>query len=103
MNTWRSIGLISAAFGIGLLSGCIKADTEQPFEKQSEQLAPICKQKDFSTFIGQTEAMLAASTFQRGVIIRTIKPGQPVTMDYSEARVNFLLDRNGVIREVTCG
>lgn len=103
MNLMRTIGFISATLGSGLLSGCVKVDTEQPFEQPIEQSAPICKTKDFAVFIGQTEAMLAASTFQRGVITRTIKPGQPVTMDYSEARVNFLLDRNGVIREVTCG
>lgn len=103
MNTRRTIGFICAALGFGLFSGCTKVDTNQPFEKPIEQASPACKTEDYFIFIGQTEAMLAASTFQRGVIIRTIKPGQPVTMDYSQSRVNFLLDANGVIKEVSCG
>jgi Peptidase inhibitor I78 family len=63
----------------------------------------ICKVEDFASFKGQPESMLAATTFPQGLAVRIVKPDQPVTMDFSESRVNFLLDKQGLISEITCG
>ena len=35
--------------------------------------------------------------------MRSIKPGQAVTMDYREDRVNVYLDANGNIERIACG
>lgn len=35
--------------------------------------------------------------------VRTIKPGQMVTMEYLEGRLNVYLDANGRIERITCG
>lgn len=35
--------------------------------------------------------------------VRTIKPGQMVTMEYLEGRLNLYLDANGNIERIACG
>lgn len=35
--------------------------------------------------------------------IRVIAPGQPVTMDYIETRLNIELDENGLVALLRCG
>lgn len=35
--------------------------------------------------------------------VRTIKPGQAVTMDYLEGRLNLYLDASGKIERIGCG
>lgn len=35
--------------------------------------------------------------------VRTIKPGQMVTMEYIEGRLNLYLDANGRIERIACG
>jgi hypothetical protein len=89
----------SAIFMSGSLSACTPTEPAPPVKP----VAFVCSPSDFASFIGQNETILAATTFQQGVIIRMIKPGQPVTMDYSNARVNFILDAKGTIKQVTCG
>ena len=89
----------TALFMAGTLTACTQAETPPP----SKPAPFVCNPADFGSFIGQDESILYATTFQQGVILRVIKPGQPVTMDYSDARVNFLLDAKGKIKQVTCG
>ena len=36
-------------------------------------------------------------------VARVIKPGQPVTLDYSTARVNINVNERNAISSVTCG
>jgi Peptidase inhibitor I78 family len=89
----------TAIFMAGSLTACTQAETPPPVKP----VPFACDPKEFASFIGQDESTLYATTFQYGVILRVIKPGQPVTMDYSDARVNFLLDAKGKITKVTCG
>jgi hypothetical protein len=35
--------------------------------------------------------------------VRTLKPGQMVTMEYLEGRLNLYLDANGTIQRIGCG
>jgi hypothetical protein len=35
--------------------------------------------------------------------MRSLKPGQPMTMDYREDRVNILQDASGNIERISCG
>jgi len=35
--------------------------------------------------------------------VRTLKPDQPVTMDFNDRRLNLELDANGVVTSVRCG
>jgi hypothetical protein len=63
----------------------------------------VCKVEDYARFQGQQESVLAATTFPKGLAVRVIRPGQAVTMDFSANRVNFLLDGQGLITQITCG
>lgn len=35
--------------------------------------------------------------------VRIVRPGDPMTMDYNEMRLNILLDERGIIRVLRCG
>ncbi len=48
-----------------------------------------------------TVAKIVADTHSRAA--RVLKPGQPMTMDYRQDRVNVLLDGSGKIEKLTCG
>ena len=89
----------TAIFMVGSLTACTQAETPPPVKP----MPFACDPKEFASFIGQDEAVLAATTFQQGVVLRIAKPGQPMTMDYNDARVNFFLDASGKINKVTCG
>jgi hypothetical protein len=89
----------SALFLAGTLAGCTQAETTP----QAKPALSACNPSEFASFIGQDESILYATTFSQGMAFRVIKPGQPVTEDFSPSRVNFVLDAKGKISEVTCG
>ena len=89
----------TAIFVAGTLTACTQAETPPPVKP----LPFACNPSDYAFYIGKNESILAATTFQQDVILRVIKTGQPVTMDYSDARVNFFLDAKGTITKITCG
>jgi Peptidase inhibitor I78 family len=60
-----------------------------------------CGAEGLQTLVGQPESVLAAMTFPTPV--RIIHPGDAVTMDFSPARLNITVDRNGRIDRVYCG
>jgi Peptidase inhibitor I78 family len=60
-----------------------------------------CGAAGVTPLIGQPEAVLAATTFARP--IRILRPGQPMTEDYSAQRLNITLDAQGRITGGWCG
>jgi len=73
--------------------------------KPSTDFAPSCTLEHAKAFIGKPgegngEAARKAADADS---VRLLRPGQMVTMDYREGRLNLKLDDKGVIREVTCG
>jgi hypothetical protein len=89
-----------------LLAACTASASPEPAAAgpSSGGVAPVkCVVADFSALVGKPKDVLAATTFPQGLAVRVIAPNQPVTMDYSESRVNLLTDAKGVIREITCG
>lgn len=61
-----------------------------------------CGAAGLQYLVGQDEAALAAITFA-AERVRVIRPGQPVTMDYSPERLNIELDAAGRIQRLSCG
>jgi hypothetical protein len=65
-----------------------------------------CNADGASAYVGKAadattiEAARKAAGAQR---VRTIKPGQMVTMEYLEGRLNLYLDANGNIERIACG
>ena len=67
---------------------------------------PTCDARLAAWAIGRTPdeatvAKIVADTHSRSA--RVVKPGQPMTMDYRQDRVNVMLDAAGRIEKLTCG
>lgn len=60
-----------------------------------------CGAADLQDLVGQPESVLQTMRFAGPV--RVIHPGQAVTMDFSPARLNIIIDEQGKIAEVRCG
>ncbi len=66
----------------------------------------MCNAAAASRLIGQPlndNRVQRAKRLSRAREVRTIRPGQPVTMDFREDRLNVEVDNGGVIRIVRCG
>lgn len=51
--------------------------------------------------IGQSHEIFQRVKFK--YTVRVLWPDTPATMDYSPTRTNFILDKQGIIREIRCG
>ncbi len=59
-----------------------------------------CVASEFAKFIGQSEDVLTTVDLPKRH--RIIQPNSAVTADYIETRVNFLIDKSGLIEDVKC-
>jgi hypothetical protein len=90
----RLIPLLLAAFTV--------ASDSRTAVSQSAQ----CNSAKAQTLRGQhySEALAAAARQLTGAsIIRVVKPGQPITMDFMSNRANVEIDAAGFVRDVRCG
>jgi hypothetical protein len=64
-------------------------------------MADTCNMAQYTALVGKpvTDAGVPAA----GPSVRVIKPGDQVTMDFSEARLNIDVDAAGVITGMRCG
>ncbi len=65
-----------------------------------------CNAEAARSHIGKpaTDANVQAAFKASGArTMRSLKPGQPMTMDYREDRVNILQDASGTIEKISCG
>ncbi len=77
------------------------AATEKP-----EQAAKQCKADDAQYAIGQQytpELGEKVKELSGSSVVRTLRPGQVVTMEYRFDRVSVHLDDKGYVTRVTCG
>jgi hypothetical protein len=66
----------------------------------------MCDASDLKDLIGQplSEALQARAQERSGArVVRILRPGQAVTMDYSETRLNIEVDAQSKIISVGCG
>ncbi|MGL6209221.1 MAG: I78 family peptidase inhibitor [Paracoccaceae bacterium] len=64
-------------------------------------VAGSCGADALQGLVGQPASVLQTMKF--GQLVRVIRPGQAVTMDYSEDRLNIEVDGAEVISRVSCG
>lgn len=82
-----------------VLAGCVP--------EVSDPLPPApapggtCGAAELQGLVGQPAAVLQTMRF--GTTVRIIRPGQAVTMDYSEGRLNIDIDATERIARVHCG
>ncbi|MCB6177742.1 hypothetical protein LHP98_06310 [Rhodobacter sp. Har01] len=67
---------------------------------QGLDLAP-CGADRLQSLIGEPLARLPVVT--KAQAVRLLRPGDPVTEDYSAGRLNVTLDGNDIIAALTCG
>ncbi len=73
---------------------------------EGQPLPDVCGAGKMNAMIGKKAdaATIAAIRKKSGAkAMRVIRPGQMVTMDYSETRLNVSLDGKGRIKEFGCG
>jgi hypothetical protein len=60
-----------------------------------------CGAQDLQGLVGQPATVLQTMKF--GTVTRITRPGQAVTMDYSDRRLNIHIDKAERIERVSCG
>ena len=92
----RSLLLLPAAL---LLAACATPVTPPPMTGQ-------CNADAAQAHVGHaaTAEMIEAARKDAGAdSVRTLKPGQAVTMEYLAGRLNLYLDADGKIERIGCG
>lgn len=100
---------LAPAFGLMLaLAGCTASEAppfEPPVDPPVDPMPPpmveTCGAEGLHHLLGQPEAVLATMRFAQ--VVRVIRPGMAVTMDYSPDRLNIEIDEAGRISRVSCG
>ena len=82
---------------VPLLAAC--AGTA-PIDARPDQSSDACGASGYQSLVGRP---LAAASFPAGLDLRLINPGESVTMDYRDTRLNVEVDAGGTITSVRCG
>ncbi|MDN3713985.1 I78 family peptidase inhibitor [Paracoccus cavernae] len=59
-----------------------------------------CGAARYAGLVGQTSPQISVPA---GTVHRSMRDGDPVTLDLQPARINFLYDRSGKLIKVSCG
>lgn len=101
------MGLVRCAvmLGMAVLAGCAMRDMEPgnpgAASEPHDPLPQDCGAARLAGWVGQPVA--AVDEQYLPVTVRVLAPGDPVTEDFSAARLNILLDGAGRITEFRCG
>jgi Peptidase inhibitor I78 family len=63
--------------------------------------ADACGAAELEDMVGGSRRVL--ETIRFATPVRIIEPGQPVTQDFSPARLNILIGEDGTIASISCG
>ena len=89
---------MKALWLVAVLAGC--TPPEQPMVMITPEIA-ACEPQALAGYVGAGRDVLSGVRFR--VPVRWIEPGGLVALDYNPARINFVLDADGVITRVYCG
>jgi hypothetical protein len=93
-----SILVLAAA---GLLAGCGHVDTTPPRDTHV-----VCNARTLDWTIGREaddDLVRRAQLESTAKIVRVLKPGQVVTMEYSDQRLNIYVDADNKVTSYSCG
>jgi hypothetical protein len=91
---------ILALAGAGILAACAALDTTPP-----EDTHVVCQTETLAWTIGKTadETLVRRAQLEAtGKVARVLRPGQMVTMEYSDQRLNLYVDANNVVERYSC-
>ncbi|PYF09727.1 peptidase inhibitor I78 family protein [Rhodobacter viridis] len=92
---------------VSLTSGCFLVVPVPLGQTKVSPAAPVssapdrCGAAGLQGLVGQKENALKAMTLPKPT--RVVHPGEAVTMDYSETRLNVMIDSKGLISKLHCG
>jgi Peptidase inhibitor I78 family len=86
--------IIATLSALGLTTACVP-------NAQSDQPPVACGASALAAFVGQPVAALQAAGLSIGA--RVIRPGDAITEDYSDTRLNVDLDAADTITRIWCG
>lgn len=98
--------LLPALAVASLLSACTTTTAAPPMSDPQPPPQAHCDHEPARTLIGQTATQAnveRARQLAGARIARVLKPGQMVTMEYLEGRLNINVDEKNVITDVRCG
>jgi len=78
------------------LAGCIPEPTPAPPPQET-----ACGAAELQGLVGQSAKVLETMRFSQ--VMRVLRPGMAVTMDFSAERLNIEVDTSGRISRVSCG
>ena len=104
MKTTHSLLTVAAAFAVLGMAGCQKAPEKAPDAAQTQQPGD-CKPDAALALTGKAAISDAEAMQLTGAtIVRQIKPGDAVTMDFRKERVTVETDpKTGKITRAMCG
>jgi hypothetical protein len=91
---------ILALAGAGLLTACASLDTTPP-----EDTHVVCNARTLDWTIGKEadETLVRRAQLEATAkIVRVLHPGQMVTMEYSDQRLNLHVDGHNVVTSYSC-
>lgn len=94
-----SLRLLTLSSATLLMAACATT-TEAP------PIANGCDAQAVQTYLGQSATPATIETARKAAgaeIVRTLKPGQVVTMEYRDGRLNVHVDASNTIVRATCG
>jgi len=97
----RELGAVAALL---LLAAC--ATQASPPPPGGGSSTGVCNAEPAQSVVGQAYADALAAELQAKAgakLLRVIRPGQAVTMDFREDRLNVELDESGKVKRVSCG
>lgn len=96
----------TALFGFALALSACTTNPAPPMSDPSPAAAADCRAESAQSMVGSvaTPANIEQARKLAGAqVARVLKPGQMVTMEYREGRLNIDVDANNVILRVRCG
>jgi hypothetical protein len=90
--------------GLGLLAAC--AEVPPGSNPPPDDRAGVCNADTLGWTVGKTAdaGLVERARLESGArLVRTLRPGQVVTMEYSEYRLNLYLDAGGKVERYSCG
>ncbi len=102
MTTTRRTAALAGPFALLMLAGCVATETPPPPPPGG---GSICDPARASALVGSPRVTDDEARQRTGAsVVRQIRPGDPVTMDFQDARVTIATDpASGTIREARCG
>ena len=95
----RTLAVLPAVLWLAACAG-------HPTDPAAPPIAGACNAEAAQAWIGKpaTEANVQAAFKATGAkSLRSLKPGDAMTMDYRTDRVNVVQDANGAIEKISCG